>query len=330
MTESGAAAVLQRQGEPAVLIRLIGWSILGAEAAFLFNNLLIVGLGMTGPRSLLAGHMSGLVPALVYVVAIGAAVIYVLRSADTTLRWDAERVNRANMYILRALFFGILFVGIADEIIAFMRVENIFTALFGLPVERFSQRPEAVGAYIYFPLFILGFVVAWFSRSLGFAWLALLIIIAELIIVITRFVFSYEQAFMDDLVRYWYSALFLLAAAYTLHEEGHVRVDIFYTKFSQAKKGLVNAFGAMLLGIPTCATILAVAFAGNESIINGPVRNFEVTQTGGLGMYVKYQMAAFLGIFAATMLIQLVSFFFEAIADYRGEPGHRNTDNVEQ
>ena len=33
---------------------------------------------------------------------------------------------------------------------------------------------------------------------------------------------------MGDLVRYWYAGLFLFASAYTLYEEGHVRVDILY------------------------------------------------------------------------------------------------------
>jgi len=157
-----------------------------------------------------------------------------------------------------------------------------------------------------------------------------MIIIAELSIVITRFVFSYEQAFMGDLVRYWYSALFLLASAYTLHDEGHVRVDVLYAGFTARKKGLFNVIGALLLGIPTCWAILLVGFDGKQSIINSPVMSFEVTQTGSIGLYVKYQMAAFLGIFAATMLIQFISFLFEAVADYRDEPGHRNTDIVAQ
>jgi len=38
-------------------------------------------------------------------------------------------------------------------------------------------------------------------------------------IVISRFIFSYEQAFMADLVRFWYGALFLFASAYTLLED---------------------------------------------------------------------------------------------------------------
>jgi len=69
--------------------------------------------------------------------------------------------------------------------------------------------------------------------------------------------------------------------------------------------------------------MIAIGFNGKQAIINSPVMNFEITQTGGVGMFVKYQMAAFLGIFAITMLIQFVSYFFESVADYRDEPGHR-------
>ena len=36
----------------------------------------------------------------------------------------------------------------------------------------------------------------------------------------------------------------------------------------------------------------------------------------------EYQMAAFLGVFGVTMLIQFVSYLFQAVADMRDEPGH--------
>jgi len=312
------------------VIRVIGWAVLGALAAFLVDNILNVGFGFAGPFSIFRGDMSALLPALIYIGFISLAVAYVLRTPDTALRWDADRVHRANVYILRGFYFTILFVGLLDVSISFMRVEKVFDLFLSPDMVPNFERPEFVGLYIYFPVMILSFVLAAFTKTLGFHWLALMIIIAELSIVITRFVFSYEQAFMGDLVRYWYSALFLLAAAYTLHEEGHVRVDILYSGFSPRKKGLFNVFGVLLLGIPTTAVVLAVGFAGSHSIINSPVLNFEVTQTGGIGMYVKYQMAAFLGIFGATMMIQFVSMLFDAMADFRDEPGHRNTDIVAQ
>ena len=165
--------------------------------------------------------------------------------------------------------------------------------------------------------------MALFTRTLGFTWLALLIVVAELMIVISRFVFSYEQALMADLVRYWYAGLFLFASAYTLYDEGHVRVDILYAAFGRTKKGFFNAIGTIALGMTTCWVILVIGFGGKQSIINSPVVNFEITQSGTTGLFVKYQMAAFLAIFAISMLIQFVSYFFESVADYRDEPGHR-------
>jgi len=167
-------------------------------------------------------------------------------------------------------------------------------------------------------------VIAALTRSLGFIWLALLVVIAELMIVISRFVFSYEQAFMADLVRFWYGALFLFASAYTLLEDGHVRVDLLYASMRREKKGRVNAWGSILLGMSLCWTILIMGFGSASSIIVGPILVFEVTQAG-FGMYVKYFMAGFLGVFAVTMMVQFVAQFFESIADKRGEPGARET-----
>ena len=150
-------------------------------------------------------------------------------------------------------------------------------------------------------------MIALHAKGLGFTWLTLLVVLAELQIVITRFVFSYEQAFMGDLVRFWYGALFLFASAHTLIEDGHVRVDVFYAGLSSRAKGLVNAFGALLLGLPLCAVVLVIGFAQKSSIITSPMLAFEVGQSG-FGMYVKYLLAGFLAIFAITMTIQFASY----------------------
>ena len=69
-----------------------------------------------------------------------------------------------------------------------------------------------------------------FSGGIDFIWLALLIVLGELLIVITRFIFSCEQAFMGDLVGFWYAGLFLFSVL-TLVHEGHVRVDVLYANF---------------------------------------------------------------------------------------------------
>ena len=116
---------------------------------------------------------------------------------------------------------------------------------------------------------------------------------------------------MGDLVRFWYAALFLFASAYTLLEEGHVRVDVFYASLARTTKGAVNTYGSIILGMSLCWTILIIGFKGKASIIYGPLANFEVSQSG-FGMYTKYLMAGFLAVFAITMLIQFVSQMFES------------------
>jgi TRAP-type mannitol/chloroaromatic compound transport system permease small subunit len=172
---------------------------------------------------------------------------------------------------------------------------------------------------------ILAIVIASFNRGLGFHWLALLVVVAELLIVISRFIISYEQAFMADLVRFWYAALFLFASAYTLLEEGHVRVDVLYAAFTDRTKGISNAIGCVLLGMSLCWVVIVYGMGSKSSVINAPLLAFEVTQTG-FGSYFKYWMAGFLGIFAITMLLQFSGYFLEAIADYREEPGKRQLE----
>ena len=315
-----------RQGGPASGHRMFGWAILCAMAAFLINNVLEVGFGLPGLSGVFAGAANAWVPALVYIVAIAIAVAHVLRSTSRTLRMDAQSIHNFNIYLIRALFFAVLFVGVTDAIIALLRTESLLEPLFGQDLARSLGRANWVGPWIHMPLVGLGFVVALFTRTLGFTWLALLIVVAELLIVISRFVFSYEQALMSDLVRYWYVALFLFASAYTLFDEGHVRVDVLYAAFGRRKKGTVNAIGTVLLGMATCWVILAICFNGKQSIVNAPVMNFEVSQAGPFGMYAKYQMAAFIALFAVTMMIEFVSYYLEAVADHRDEPGHRNID----
>ena len=303
--------------KPALYVRTFGWLTLTVLGAFLIANFLNVGYKIPSATT------GNPIMLILYAVAIGLGLFYVMGSKNRPLRDDALLIHNFNVYLVRACFWAVLFVGVVDMTIAFLRTENLSTYLMSESLAKEMVRPQFVGTYIHVPLIILGFIVAAFTRTLGFIWLALLIVAAELLIVLSRFIFSYEQAFMADLVRYWYAALFLLSSAYTLFEEGHVRVDVFYAGFKEKTRGYINAFGTILLGMTTCWVIIYIGFDGKTSIINSPVSNFEVTQTGSVGMFVKYQMAAFLGIFAITMLIQFVSYLFEAVADYRQEAGKR-------
>ncbi len=323
MTDTG----VEKYGQRAPFVRYFGWATLSLLAVQQIENVLTVGFDFPGAAAAFSGGGAlAWFEVLLYVAALIFPALILSARPNHALRYEARQISDFNAYLIRALFFGVFLIGIVDATVAFLRVEGMTAGLFSETVAAGLNRASWMGTYVHFPLLILGFVIAAFTRTLGFVWLALLIVVAELLIVISRFVFSYEQAFMGDLVRYWYAALFLFASAHTLLAEGHVRVDVLYATLSERTKGRSNAVGTILLGMATAWVIIYIGFDGPQSLINSAVRNFEISQSGPAGMYIKYQMAAFLGVFAVTMLIQFVAYLFEAVADARGEPGRIDRD----
>jgi TRAP-type mannitol/chloroaromatic compound transport system permease small subunit len=270
----------------------------------------------------------GWVQLLGFFSVICAVVVGVLCSTSRKLCQEAEIYTGLSSFIVRAAFWAVFLVGVTDMVISLLRVEGFLGILVGDHITTQLGRPIFRGTYVHFPLIVLSLVIAYLTRTLGFIWLALLIVVIEFIIVLSRFVFSYEQAFMGDLVRFWYAGLFLFSSAYTLLHDGHVRVDVLYTKFTSRGKALTNALGSALLGLPICWNILIQGMSGRGSIINSPLLSFEISQSG-FGMYTKYLMAAFLVVFSVTMAIQFVSLILSSVSELRGELNSNNNRLVE-
>lgn len=327
------------------VLRVLGLATVALALVFIFNNFLIHWQGWPGLPKLFAhmglfglgplkkpldggGITMGIVQLLTYLLPPVAIAAMVWKTKSRALTVDADRLTALAAYIVRAGFWAVLFVGLADATISFLRVEGILGDVVGQDLAKDLGRSSFRGQNVHYPLIVFSFILAAFTRTLGFPWLTLLIVVAELQIVIARFVFSYEQAFMADLVRFWYGAMFLFASAYTLISEGHVRVDILYAGFSKRAKAWSNFIGSLVLGIPLCWIILTRGMWGRTNLLNGPMLNYEVTQSG-FGMYVKYFMAAFLMLYALSMLIQFVSYCFSSaavlLAEREPEPDSEKT-----
>jgi len=321
---SSVAQPTASAGTPAPLVRIFGWANLGVMIAFIVNTVLEFWFGWPGVRPLFAGGDGPsalmLIQTAIYAGTIGLGVWYVLATRDRSLRHDATAISDANQFFIRAAFWVVFLVGIADTAVSFVRAEGLLEGLVGREMMFELGKSSFRGLYVHVPVAAIGITIAIFARTPGFFWLSLLVVGAELLIVFSRFVFSYEQAFMADLVRFWYAALFLFASAFTLLEDGHVRVDVLYAGFARRTQGRVNSVGSIMLGMTLCWTILLVGMWGRSSVINAPILVFETTQTG-FGMYVKYFMAGFLGVFAVSMMLQFVSSLFDSVADARNDPG---------
>ncbi|MGB0845796.1 MAG: TRAP transporter small permease subunit [Thiolinea sp.] len=270
--------------------------------------------------------IQGLVMWAIYLVAAFLVIRYVRNTPETGMAEDAEWYSRISYFVVRAAFWSVLLVGLADAAISLVRVEGALPGLIGEHWAGLLDQARTRGLYVHYPLIALSLVIAWFTRSLSFIWLAFLVVLAEFAIVLSRFIFSYEQAFMGDLVRFWYAALFLFSSAYTLVEGGHVRVDVLYAGFSERAKARVNAVGSLLLGLPLCWTILALGMESKTGSLIAPVIKFEISQSG-YGMFVKYLMAAFLLVFAVSMAIQFISYFLHSMAILHGEITPKSEDD---
>jgi|TARA_B000000609_G_scaffold95151_1_gene72448 TRAP-type mannitol/chloroaromatic compound transport system permease small subunit len=309
-----------------VLIRIFSYSILAITLVFLINNVLTVWFEWPGIKKLFSNYglfgfkklskpledsvlTYSYIQLFLYFISIALAIFYVLKSIKQTLETDSEILTKFTAYIIRSSFWAVFIVGIADLIVSFMVVEKLVEPIFGETLKVKLVVPAFRITFVHFPLILISFVIGYFTRSVGFIWLAVLVVASEFFIVLSRFIFEYEQAFQGDLVRFWYSALYLFASAYALMHEGHVRVDVLYTGFSERKKAWTNSIGSLLLGIPLCLITLFLGMGGKASIINGPVISFEITQQGSNGLYLLYLMAVYLAVFATTMLIQFTSYF---------------------
>ena len=312
-----------------IIIRIFSYSILATTFVFLFNNVLTVWFEWPGVKSLFSHYglfgfkklskpledtvlTFAYLQLFFYLASILLSILYVNRSIKQTLTADSEILNKFTAYIIRSSFWAVLIVGIADLIISFLVVEKLVEPLLGEYLKIKLVVPAFRITFVHFPLILLSFVVGYFTRSVGFIWLAVLVVGSEFFIVLSRFIFEYEQAFQGDLVRFWYSALYLFASAYALIHEGHVRVDVLYTGFSERKKAWTNSIWSLILGIPLCLIVLFLGMGGKASIINGPVISFEITQQGSNGLYLLYLMAVYLAVFAVSMLIQFTSYFMSS------------------
>jgi TRAP-type mannitol/chloroaromatic compound transport system permease small subunit len=88
------------------------------------------------------------------------------------------------------------------------------------------------------------------------AWLTLAMVLITVAVVVLRKLFETGSIALQESITYLHAAVFMLGAAYTLKHDGHVRVDIFYQKFSPRTRAWVDLLGTLSLLFPVCLYIL--------------------------------------------------------------------------
>jgi TRAP-type mannitol/chloroaromatic compound transport system permease small subunit len=86
-------------------------------------------------------------------------------------------------------------------------------------------------------------------------WCLLAMVIVEVAVVLMRYVFGLGSIWLSEAIVYAHATLIMGAAAWTLQQGGHVRVDIFYADASPRTRAIIDLAGALLLLLPLVAVL---------------------------------------------------------------------------
>ena len=79
------------------------------------------------------------------------------------------------------------------------------------------------------------------------SWCLIGMVVVQVVVVLMRYVLGLGSIWLTETILYAHATLFMGAAAWTLQQGGHVRVDIFYSDASRRSRALVDLLGAILL-----------------------------------------------------------------------------------
>jgi TRAP-type mannitol/chloroaromatic compound transport system permease small subunit len=131
------------------------------------------------------------------------------------------------------------------------------------------------------------------------AWLATALIVVQFIVVLLRYIFGIGALMLQESLTYMFSLLFMLGAGYTLLQDGHVRVDIFYRTARPSTKALVDLLGSLFFLIPVSVLIFIISWpyvAASWAVLEGS------KETSGIpGIFL---LKSLIPIFAILLMLQ--------------------------
>lgn len=157
--------------------------------------------------------------------------------------------------------------------------------------------------------------------AMGFAvTAAFLIILIQLTAVLLRYVFGLSFSWLNDSVIFSFAMIFMLGAAGTLRDDGHVRVDIMRSRFGPKTKASIELVGSMLFIFPIGILIL---YAGSGLIARTWLDLEPFNESDGLP--VQYLFKTLVPLFATLMISQGLSQALKSALTIRG---YRSTETT--
>ncbi|EKF74546.1 TRAP-type transport system small permease [Alcanivorax hongdengensis A-11-3] len=133
------------------------------------------------------------------------------------------------------------------------------------------------------------------------AWLALALVLVMVAVVMLRYAFGIGNIALQESLMYLHGSLFMLGIAYTLAEDEHVRVDVFYARFRPRTRAWVNLLGTLFLLLPVCGAIFGLSL----HYVTSSWHTLEGSANGGLPFL--YLLKSLLLVLPVLLLVQAIA-----------------------
>lgn len=157
------------------------------------------------------------------------------------------------------------------------------------------------------------------TRLIGktLAWLTLAMALAMALVVFQRYWLGTGSIRLQESIGFMHAAVFLLAAAYTLADGDHVRVDIFYAAMSPRGKAWVDLAGTLLLLLPFCVFLMVSSW---DYVATSWAIAESSGESGGLPYPFPAVMKSFIPAAGLLLALQGIVMLLDAVQTLTGRP----------
>ena len=151
------------------------------------------------------------------------------------------------------------------------------------------------------------------NRAVGraVAWMTLAMVLVTFTVVVLRYWFDTGWIWVQETITWMHAAVFMLAAAYTLADDQHVRVDIFYRNMDSRRRALVNGLGTALFLLPVAVFLF---WASWEYVSESWLIRETSREARGLVFPLPSIMKSFIPAMALLLLLQAVAMLLDSVA----------------
>ena len=150
----------------------------------------------------------------------------------------------------------------------------------------------------------------------GVAWLTLVMVVLIFSIVVLRYGFNLGWIWLQESVTYMHALVFMVAAAWALQTDDHVRVDIFYRGKSRRHKDWVNLLGTVLFLVPFSLFLLFIGW----DYVSASWKALESSREAG-GLPLVFALKSLILVMPVLLLLQSWSTARQCLARLRQSQG---------